>query len=540
MSLDALRTLIDKKDAHIFELIGERLDLVKKVVEWKKEQGIPIFDSVREDTIIAQKRELAEQFGFSADTAEEILRAIIAESHMQEKRFLENDETSPRRIRRKKLVDHPSLFQIFEQIAQTEEHFFFLESLGDDEWSHHTFLGMRPKKVFAIKGNEVFIDGKKQGEEKNPLEWLESQFTPYQHLVANTQSNGFVGGLVGHVNFECVRYTEPTLSIPSHPDFYDAEFGLFLDCLVYDRKTEELEYIFIDEDRSHMFQEMFLQTHKEESFYSAEYKGSSTTDAQIEQMVEECKTEIENGNVFQIVPSRSFHYTFTGSDLAFYKCLRETNPSPNMFFLHFQERRLIGSSPEMIAKIQGKRIETYPIAGTRSRGTTPQEDAILSAQMLSDEKEVAEHLMLVDMARNDLGKVCEYGSVKTEEIMALKKYSHVQHLVSRVSGKIRENISSLQASLANFPMGTVSGSPRVEALKILQKKEKHPRGPYSGGVGYWSANGDMQLSLAIRSFFLSGNTGVAQAGAGVVFDSVAKQERKEIEKKSMNIRSLLD
>lgn len=540
MSLDSLRTLIDEKDSHIFELIGERLKLVQKVVQWKKEQGVPIFDSLREDEIIAQKRELAEVFGFSADTAEEILRAIIAESHIQEKKFLKNDETSPRKVRRKKILKHPSLFQIFEQIAQTEEYFFFLESLGDDEWSHHTFLGMRPKKVFAIKGNEVFINGEKQGEEDNPLEWIKSQFTPYQHLVANTQSRGFIGGLVGHLNFECVRYTEPTLSMSSHPDFYDAEFGLFLDCLIYDRKTEELEYVFVDEDRSEMFQKMFLNLQEKEDRYSAKYLGASTTDDEIEAMVEQCKSEIEAGNVFQIVPSRSFRYRFTGSDLAFYKKLREVNPSPNMFFLHFKERRLIGSSPEMIAKIHGKRIETYPIAGTRSRGKTPQEDAILSAQMLSDEKEVAEHLMLVDMARNDLGKICEYGSVKTEEIMALKKYSHVQHLVSRVSGKIKSGISSLDASLANFPMGTVSGSPRVEALKILQELEDSPRGPYSGGVGYWSINGDMQLSLAIRSFFLSGESGVAQAGAGVVFDSIAKQERKEIEKKSMNIRSLLN
>jgi len=210
-----------------------------------------------------------------------------------------------------------------------------------------------------------------------------------------------------------------------------------------------------------------------------------------------------------------------------------------MFFINFEDRKIIGSSPEMITKIQGKRIETYPIAGTRSRGNTPQEDAKLSAKMLSDEKEVAEHLMLVDMARNDLGKVCEYGSVKVEEIMALKKYSHVQHMVSRVAGKIKPNISSLQAALSNFPMGTVVGSPRIEALKILQKHEKELRGPYAGGIGYWSITGDMQLSLAIRSLFIHKNSAFAQAGAGVVFDSIARFEREEIEKKAKNIIGLL-
>lgn len=540
MDLQSIRTLIDRQDTEIFQNIGKRLQLVKKVVQWKKENGVPIFDAEREELIISQKREMAERFGFSADTAEEIIRALIAESHLQEKQFLENDETSPRKVRRKKIKSHPSLFQIFEQMSKTEKNFFFLESLGDDEWSHRTFLGANPKKVFAAKGNDVFIDGKKVGEVENPLEWLQEQFLPYQHLVENTRSKNFVGGLVGHLNFESVRYWEKTLHLESHPDFYDFEFGLFLDGLVYDRKTEELEYVFADEDRSQELQHMFAQIQSEDDPYMTEYQGSNFSDEGLDQMIEECKTEIEAGNVFQIVPSRSFSYQFSGSDVSFYKRLRESNPSPNMFFIHFEERRLIGSSPEMIAKTQGKRIETYPIAGTRSRGTTPQEDAILSAEMLSDEKEVAEHLMLVDMARNDLGRVCEYGSVKVEETMALKKYSHVQHLVSRVVGKMKEGVSSLDAALANFPMGTVVGSPRIEALKILERLENSPRGPYAGGVGYWSINGDLQLSLAIRSFFLSGEKGFAQAGAGVVFDSVPKNERKEIEKKSMNIRSLLD
>ena len=549
MNLDDIRKKIDIKDTEIFQKISERLELVEKVVRWKDKNGKKIYDAEREKIIITAKRELAEKLGISADTGEEILRAIIAESHLQEKKFLKNDETSPRKVRRKHILNHPNLLEIFARIAQNQKNFCFLESLGDDEWNQQSFIVFAPKKVFAAKQNEVFIDNISQGEVENPLEWLAEKFSPYQNLVENSREEGFVGGLIGHIGFEAVNYTEPSLHLPSHKDFYDFEFGLYLDVLVYNRKTEKLEYIFIDEDRSNYIEKLLSDTStgsaSEIKICEGKLLRKTFSDEELDDLIQECKNEIEKGNIFQIVPSQKFFYEISGSSLEFYTRLRKSNPSPHMFFLQYDDRKIIGSSPEMIAKIIGKRIETYPIAGTRSRGKTPQEDAKLSAEMLSDEKEVAEHLMLVDMARNDLGRVCEFGSVKVEETMALKKYSHVQHLVSRVSGKIKSNtsthsVSNLEAMMSNFPMGTVSGSPRIEALKLIQKLEKEPRGPYAGGVGYWSATGDMTFALAIRSFFSKGNKGFAQAGAGIVYDSVPKHERAEIEKKAMNITSLLE
>jgi anthranilate synthase component 1 len=543
MNLEEIRKKIDQKDSEIFAKISERLKLVEQVVRWKDKNGKKIYDPNREQIIIQAKRELAEELGISADTGEEILRSIIAESHLQEKKFLQHDETSPRKVRKKRFPIHPELLEIFAGITAQEKNFCFLESLGDDEWNQQSMIAFRPEKIFAAKQNEVFIDGVSQGTVENPLEWLENQFKPYQNLVENSREEGFVGGLIGHMGFEAVNYTENSLQLPSHPDFYDFEFGLYLDALVYNRKTEILDYIFIGEDRSKYILEIFEKSKNKissEKTCTGDLLGKSFSDEELDVVITQCKTEIENGNVFQIVPSQKFYYQLSGSSLEFYTRLRKSNPSPHMFFLQFEDRKIIGSSPEMIAKVIGKRIETYPIAGTRSRGTTPQEDAKLSADMLSDEKEVAEHLMLVDMARNDLGRVCEFGSVKVEETMALKKYSHVQHLVSRVSGKIIPDKNSLEAMLANFPMGTVSGSPRIETIKLIQKLEKEPRGPYSGGVGYWSATGDMIFALAIRSFFSKGDKGFAQAGAGIVYDSVPKHERAEIEKKSMNIRSLLE
>jgi len=443
MNLDDIRKKIDIKDSEIFQKISERLELVEKVVRWKDKNGKKIYDAEREKIIITAKRELAEKLGISADTGEEILRAIIAESHLQEKKFLKNDETSPRKVRRKQILNHPNLLEIFARIAQNQKNFCFLESLGDDEWNQQSFIVFAPKKVFAAKQNEVFIDNVSQGEVENPLEWLTEKFSPYQNLVENSREEGFVGGLIGHIGFEAVNYTEPSLCLPSHKDFYDFEFGLYLDVLVYNRKTEKLEYIFIDEDRSDYIQKIL-----EEDFIpktdicEGKLLGKTFSDEELDGLIQECKNEIEKGNIFQIVPSQKFFYEISGSSLEFYTRLRESNPSPHMFFLQHDDRKIIGSSPEMIAKIIGKRIETYPIAGTRSRGKTPQEDAKLSAEMLSDEKEVAEHLMLVDMARNDLGRICEFRSIKAAPLFHVDTYRTVHQMISSVTGKIKPEMSN--------------------------------------------------------------------------------------------------
>jgi anthranilate synthase component I len=540
MEISELRKKIDSLDKNIFELIKERLSIVEEIVHIKKKNQRSIFDADREKLLLEEKQKLAQEFGISEHTVEEIFRAIIAESHLLEKRLYKTDETSPRKLRRKIISTPLSLGEIFERIAESHSHFFFLESLGEDEWSEVSLIGFSPAKVFAAKGGEVFIDEQKTSTNKNPLQWLEEEFSPYQHLVNPESAKGFSGGLVGHFSYEAFQYLE-NLPLVSHPDFYDFEFGLYFDGLIYDRKRETLEYFTIDEDRSKQIHNLLQKSISARKPFSATPGGSNFSDETIESAIEECKKEIVAGNVFQIVPSRKFYYEINGDLVGFYARLRETNPSPNMFFLSFGERKLIGSSPEMVAKVEDRHIETYPIAGTRSRGKTPKEDALEAASLLSDEKELAEHLMLVDMARNDLGKVCEYSSVQVSSLMALKKYSHVQHLVSTVSGKRKAEISSLRAALSNFPMGTVCGAPRIEAVKILaQIEKKDPRGPYSGAVGFWSVSGDTTLALAIRSLFISGEKAFSQAGAGIVCDSLPKNERKEIEKKSRNIRDLLE
>ncbi|MBT4937019.1 anthranilate synthase component I family protein [Candidatus Peregrinibacteria bacterium] len=255
------------------------------------------------------------------------------------------------------------------------------------------------------------------------------------------------------------------------------------------------------------------------------------SEKEFEAIVNDFKEEIVKGNIFQIVPSRKYYFDIQGSTLEIYKHLREQNPSPHMFFLKFGERELIGSSPELVARIQGQKVESYPIAGTRSRGATDEEDMQLEKELLSDEKEVAEHMMLVDMARDDLGRVCEYASVKVDKMKVVKKFSHVQHLVSHVSGELMKDKNAFDAVMASFPMGTVSGAPRIAAYKLIQEKEKIPRGPYAGSVGFFSFSGSAVAALPIRSIFIDDNSAYTQAGAGVVYDSIPEFERKEVEKK---------
>ncbi|MBI5414011.1 chorismate-binding protein [Candidatus Peregrinibacteria bacterium] len=543
MDISELRKKIDGIDAAIVQNISERFKIVQKIAKIKKSQGIQIFQPEREVELLSQRRKLAKKIGVSENLIEDIFRKIVQES----RKIQSEDEASPLgifpsslRFQKKELpLRNISLLDIFEKIACTQKDFFFLESLGEDEWSEYSFLGFSPHAIISSKEGKMFVNGKEFliDSEKNPLEALDQLFAPFAGI---TQEKRFRGGLIGYLGTESARFYDASIPTSSEKgDFPDFLFGLFLDGLVYDRKRQALEYFTWHEDRSSQIQKLLAQKISPKKI-TQKYVKSSCTDTEFEKMVERMKEEIVSGNIFQIVPSRKFEYEIHGSLLNFYGRLREVNPSPHMYFLKFGKIQIIGSSPELVGRIEGERIETFPIAGTRSRGKTPEEDSAKAAELLADPKEVAEHMMLVDMARNDLGKVCEYGSVEVNRLMSIKKFSHVQHIVSEISGILRKNISALRGIIANFPMGTVCGSPRIEAMKILVREEKVPRGPYGGAVGFWSFSGDATFALAIRSLFVHGEKGFCQAGAGIVYDSVPEFERKEVNKKSQHVREILE
>jgi anthranilate synthase component 1 len=258
---------------------------------------------------------------------------------------------------------------------------------------------------------------------------------------------------------------------------------------------------------------------------------SDTSRSEYEEMVNRARKHIYDGDCFQIVLSRCLKTECSVDSFEIYRRLRMANPSPYMFYLDFGVRRVIGSSPEMMVKLTGRRALISPIAGTRPRGGDLKEDRVLEAELLADEKERAEHTMLVDLARNDLGRVCEYGSVKVEDFMRVERYSHVMHIVSDVEGKLREGRDQFDLFRASFPAGTVTGAPKVRAMGIIEELEKAPRGVYAGAVGYFSVSGDMDTCIAIRMMQTEGNTACLQAGAGIVADSDPEREYLETESK---------
>ncbi len=267
---------------------------------------------------------------------------------------------------------------------------------------------------------------------------------------------------------------------------------------------------------------------------------SNFTKEEFESVVRKAKDYIAQGDVIQVVLSQRFQRKFEGKAEDVYRVLRFLNPSPYMYLLDFGELKVVGSSPEVLVRVEGKRVETRPIAGTRPRGKTKEEDLMLEKDLISDEKEKAEHLMLVDLARNDLGRVCEIGSVKVEDFMRVERYSHVMHIVSDVVGTLKEGADALDVLKATFPAGTVSGATKVRAMQIIEDLEPEKRGVYAGSVGYISFQGNMDMAIAIRTALIRDREVFVQAGAGIVADSVPEREWQETVNKAKALMKAVD
>jgi anthranilate synthase component 1 len=337
-----------------------------------------------------------------------------------------------------------------------------------------------------------------------------------------------LGGFVGFVGYDYVRCLE---RLPArHRDSGDyLVMGLFLDGVVYDHRAGRAYYYSFSEDRC---REKLKGLSEGEMDYSYSPPKVNIPQAEFESMVRRAKEYIAAGDIFQVVLSKRYEFQARGEPLGFYARLRELNPSPYMFYLKFGESRVVGASPEMLVRVEGRRVETFPIAGTRRLTGDPQLDDRLAEELLADEKERAEHLMLVDLARNDLGRVCDYASVSVPEFMVVERYSHVQHLVSRVVGHLRADATQYDALRALFPAGTVTGAPKVRAMEIIEELEPCSRGPYAGAVGYFSLNGNMDFAITIRTLIQECGWAYIQAGAGIVADSRPDREWYETEQKA--------
>ncbi len=441
------------------------------------------------------------------------------------------------------------------------KHAFLLESAeSTDASGRWSILGSGPRRLFEARGKEVRIRRGSEEEvieaERDLLAELEKFMARYRP-VPHGDAPPFFGGAVGYLAYDAVRQFEPTIEDPPENDLGlpEAVFMITDTILLFDHKLRRLLVVanaLLEEHASpeeaygeavgriastieildrplHVPALNGLQEIETPDFHS------NTTQAEYEAMVREAKEYIAAGDIFQVVPSQRFEVPFTAAPIDLYRALRHVNPSPYMFVLELDDFALVGSSPEVHVRcIEGK-IDIRPIAGTRWRGETPAEDEALAADLLADEKERAEHLMLVDLARNDVGRIAEHGSVVVDDFMIVERYSHVMHIVSNVTGRLAPEHSPYDVLRATFPAGTVSGAPKIRAMQIINELEKNKRNAYAGAVGYFGWDGAHDSCIALRTCLLKDGKVYVQAGAGVVADSDPTYEYNETVNKAMGM-----
>ncbi|MEF8798598.1 MAG: anthranilate synthase component I family protein, partial [Candidatus Bipolaricaulota bacterium] len=431
-------------------------------------------------------------------------------------------------------------FEIYSRLYPQFENSFILESsAGPDELAQYTFLGFDPEACLTLTDGVFKENGETVLNTPNPLRHLQTLEEDLSGFVRDG-SEGYLGGLVGYVSYDFVRYLEDLPDSSGKRDFPDLQMGLFLDGLIHDREKGKLTYFSYGKDRSSSLRKQ-LHTGRdgEKSDFRINQLESDFSQPDFASSINKAKDYIYSGDIYQTVLSRELTGKFVGDPLRAYRELRDINPSPYMYHLKFGERRVIGSSPEELVSVTNDEISTYPIAGTRPLGETRQEKERLRTDLLTDEKERAEHNMLVDLARNDVGRVAEYGTVEVPTYMEVKKFSHVQHIVSHVTGRLPNNRRALDALAALFPAGTVSGAPKVRAMELIDELEATPRGPYAGAVGYLSFTGDFDSCITIRSLFTRKDRITLRAGAGIVADSDPEKEWDEINHKLGALRDAI-
>jgi len=431
-----------------------------------------------------------------------------------------------------KIADNVDFFGLFQKIDSEFATCFLFESLGvEAKFSRYSIIGFEPANVISAKENVLTLD-KKQYPVANPYESL-------RHIMPQkTITREYAGGLVGYLSYESVNYFEPSIQAKVHDSFDQFLFGVYTDGLVYDKLTNEVFYFYYQKDRSKIIHNMLGKKIVPQKF-RATFMRNTVTKKEHAAIVARVKELILSGKTFQCEVGFKTEYEVIGDTLTIYERLRSINPSPFMYYMKFGDKKIIGASPELLFSLRDGEMTSNPLAGTIKRGKDVKEDQQLVRQLLNDPKERAEHTMIVDMHRNDIGKVAKFGTVKVRNLMTIKQFSHVQHISSEIVGLIRANEDMFSGLASNFPMPTVCGTPRIETVKIIDANEPDARGPYGGGVGHFGFNGDCTFALALRSFFVSGKYGYAQTSGGIVADSVAEKEYEEIQNKLAAMREVL-
>jgi anthranilate synthase component 1 len=455
-------------------------------------------------------------------------------------------------VYREIIADLETPVSAYLKVAQGR-HSFLLESVeGGERLARYTFIGTDPFLTLRLKDGvaDANVQGYKHSTRfDDPLVALQGYLGPYR-TVALPGLPRFLGGAVGYLSYEAVRYFEQLPVAEADPLDFPEGFFMFVDSmLVFDhleRTIKVASHVHVDEhtplEQSYReaigrIDELVARLESEPQVPLGEQPLDDTPltermtpnvdRATYTRMVERAKEYIEAGDIIQVVLSQRVAIPTGAHPFTIYRALRKVNPSPYMFYLQLGDAQIVGASPEMLVRLDGSTLSTHPIAGTRHRGTTEAEDDALAAELAADEKERAEHIMLVDLGRNDIGRVADSGTVQVSQLMEIERYSHVMHLVSHVTGEIREDLSDLDALRACFPAGTVSGAPKIRAMEIIAELESERRGPYSGTVGYVDFSGNLDTAITLRTLVARDGIAYLQAGGGIVADSTPDFEYRE-------------
>tara|TARA_Y100000741_G_C18255755_1_gene558889 strand:- start:1037 stop:2479 length:1443 start_codon:yes stop_codon:yes gene_type:complete len=451
-------------------------------------------------------------------------------------------------VSREILADMETPLSVYRKLANCSYSYLFESVEGGEKWARYSLIGLHAKRIIKVIKNEIEIleEGNiiENITTEDPLAYIEKLQKSFS-LEEDSNLPKFNGGLVGYFSYDCVRYIERKLIDSEPPDTLgtpDALFMLSEEVAVFDNLKNKLHLIVLvdskdqidaAERRLNELEEKlkdplpFQDFKKPEKSISESDFMSGFGEDDFKQSVQKAKKYIEEGDIMQVVCSQRMSLPFTADPVALYRSIRQLNPSPYMYYLNLKDFYIVGSSPEILARLEDNKVTVRPIAGTRRRGKDELDDIAMEEDMVNDPKEIAEHLMLIDLGRNDVGRIAKPGSVNVTEKFGVERYSHVMHMVSNVEAEIRKELSAIDLFRATFPAGTVSGAPKIRAMEIIDEFEPVKRGIYGGAIGYLSWQGNMDMAIAIRTAVIKDEMLYIQAGGGWVADSVPELEWKE-------------
>ena len=448
------------------------------------------------------------------------------------------------------LADMETPLSVYNKLANEPFSYLFESVEGGEKWARYSLIGLPCSKVIKVynKQIQIFKNGKIEEEiiVSDPLEFLEN-YHEETKVKFDDELPMFTGGLVGYLGYDCIGYIEPRLSNSSLPDPLGTPDALFLvseEVAVFDNINNKLHLIVLSESESeadvskaeerlktlskkltsplnHKTQEEIMDAVTEKDFVSG------FGEKEFKQSVNKIKEYIKAGDVMQVVLSQRMSVPFTSDPVELYSSIRHLNPSPYLYYLNLDEFYIVGSSPEILARLEDSEVTVRPIAGTRRRGRNEQDDIAMEEDMVNDPKEIAEHLMLIDLGRNDIGRIAEAGTVEVTQKFGVERYSHVMHMVSNVRAKLRKGLKAMDIFRATFPAGTLSGAPKIRAMEIIDEFEPVKRGIYGGAIGYFSWTGNMDMAITIRTAIIKDEVLYIQAGGGIVADADPRLEWKE-------------